>query len=296
MRPFADDMEVLAGSRVIKASFERTPVQDAQEWVAADLGFDMSRTFVVGLIGFTTTESVYQFDPETFSWISGRQQGPQAASDRSMVPFAVDLRNDRRWIAFGTAQRIRPQGFANAFQVALNNAVQELRLLPSIWEVDLVTSPTTIVEWLAENPDVINVRRTVRYPNPVRDLRGVHAEMAELAAKVKREEFSAPAGQRLALRPGPLLDSLLEGVDNGNTDVRFEARGEGGTRPRFNTRLASDEEWVDDWGDDYALGMQNVLQALESYSARRAGEVDEPEGQDADSVDRNLDFFDDGSS
>lgn len=278
LRPFGEDLRTLAESREIKASIAANLVQAAQEWIAADLEMDPTETFLTGLIGFTSSESFYKLDPESFSWIKGQEQGPEAASDRSMVPFAVDLRDDRRWVAFGTAQRVRPQGFANAFQLALNNAVAAALQFPSVWEIDLVTSTTTISEWLDENPDVVTVKRTIRYPNPVRDLAGVHAEMADLAAKIKREEFVAPPGAHLNVRPQ--LTVLTEGVEDGNADLRIEARGEGGTRPRFNTRLASDEEWVDDWGADYQQGMTNVLDALRAYSARRAGEEEDDETDD----------------
>jgi len=104
--------------------------------------------------------------------------------------------------------------------------------------------------------------------------------MAELAARVKREEFMAGAGEHLDIHDGPQLAALLEGVAEGDTDIRIEARGEGGTKPRFNTRLASDEEYVDDWGDDYFQGKENVLSALRAYSARRAGERDDSDVPD----------------
>jgi hypothetical protein len=72
----------------------------------------------------------------------------------------------------------------------------------------------------------------------------------------------------------------MEGVEDGNTDLRIVARGDSGTKPRFNTRLASDETYVDDFGSDYNRGMTLVLAALRVYSARRAGEVDDLENDD----------------
>jgi hypothetical protein len=259
-RPFQEEMARLAESHEVRATVSSAPEQ--QEWIAADMSIDPSGTFVSGLIGFTTQESLYTFDDDSFSWRKGQIEGPEAASERTMVPFAVDMRDDRRWIAFATAQRIRPQSFANAFRAALNNAVTTLKLFPTEWEVDLVTAQSTIEEWLEEHPDVVVFARTVRFPNPVRDLSGVHAEMNELAARTKREEFVAAHGGILSLRNSLQLPALLEGVQDGNVDVKIVARGDGGTKPRFNTKLASDEAYIDEYGADYARGMELVLSAL----------------------------------
>jgi hypothetical protein len=49
----------------------------------------------------------------------------RGATPTTMVPFAVDLREQRRWVAFTTTPRIRNVGFANGLQATLNEAYSD---------------------------------------------------------------------------------------------------------------------------------------------------------------------------
>lgn len=271
-RSFTDEMIAMAQHGELTA--ERTYLGQERIWTAGDLEIVENGTFMTGLMGFMLSESQFIYDQDAKSWAKGRRQGDIAASERTVVPFAVDLRPERRWVAFGTTQRIRRRGFAEAFQQALNTAVALLGLIPTVWEVDLVTSQSTIEGWLREHPDVVILKRTIKLPNPVRDLTGVLEEIATVNARTKAEEFRAAAGQSLnLLASGSTLATLLQGVEQGHTAVDLVARGEGRGRPRFSTAVSSDEGFVQDWGDDVELGKLRVLQALTVYSSVRAGEV-----------------------
>jgi hypothetical protein len=266
-RPFHDVMKSVAAIGVLKATVGSPGrvVNPETEWAASDLALTDNDTILSGVIGF-----------EEQSSLIGEETRPEAGSEHTLVPFAVDIRDDRRWVAFATAQKIRPAGFANAFQAALQAAVEQFTPFTSAWEVDLVTAQSKIKQWVEEHPTVVVFRRTVRYPNPVRDLSDIQQEMLALHARTKQEEFRPYAGQPLDLAEPGVLDALLEGVENGNVDAYLQAEGKGSTKPRFNTRLASNEEWIDDYRDDLSLGIQRVTTVLRTYSARQAGEVTEP--------------------
>lgn len=291
-RSFRDDMTILANVgelRVVRGTSESV-VNPPVEWVARDLALSDDGTILSGLIGFATSKRLYVPDDENQSWLKGEEHTPEAGSDDTLVPFAVDIRDDRRWIAFATAKKVQPIGFANAFQSALQAAVESIHPFPSSWEVDLITSQSTIDEWLAEHPAVVVFKRTVRYPNPVRDLGALHQEMLDLHARTKVEEFRAYPGETLDVANPNVLRVLLDGVERGNVDAYFQAQSDGGVRPRFNTRLASDEEFVDDFRDDLSRGLVLVTNVLRTYSARRAGEADDPVDPELD-----YDYTDDGA-
>ena len=76
----------------------------------------------MGILGFAAVETFRDLDPTTFSWLKGPITQIVGASERTMVPFAVDLREHERWVAFGTSLRIQPQGFASGFEATINAA------------------------------------------------------------------------------------------------------------------------------------------------------------------------------
>ena len=278
-RSFTTDMVAMAHSRDIVA--KRPHPQGERTWIAADIEVTGDEEFIFGLIGFQTVETQYPFEPESHSWTKERRGGPAVGSDRTLVPFAVDIRPDRRWVAFTTTQKVTRSAFANAFQEALNQAVAALHLFPTVWEVDLVTSPTTIERWLAEHPDVVVIKRIVKLPNPVRDLSGMYAEMRDLNAHRTTQEHAAAPGEVLDVHGPSTLSQLTEGVQQGNVALTITSRGEGRARPRFSTSVGSDTAFIEDFGDDLETGKERVLRALTHYSSMVAGE-------DADQADEDL--------
>ena len=188
------------------------------------------------------------------------------ASRRTIVPFAIDLRDDGRWVAFTPSLRIRPPAFSLGFGIVLNKAVEKLKLIPAEWEVDPVTSRSRVEVWLQENPEVTKFVRIVLFHNPRRDIGEERQEMRALAAKYKREEFVAPANDALELQGNEEFENKLEGLETGDIEIELHARGPGKAKPRFKSREMVDETYIDDFGDDYERGMSLVLDVLRDYA------------------------------
>ena len=257
---------------IVRAQELRTeqPVPGRAEpyrWVAKDLTVDATETFLSGTIGFTTTERIYDDEPE--SWAKAGRELPDAGSDRSIVPFAVDLRDDRRWIGFGTSQKIRQATFCTHFEDALNRAVDTLDLLALRWEVDLVSSMEDLDEWLREHPLIKKVTRILKMPNPQRDLSEERAAMRALRATRKREEWTtSDRGQHLRVSSQEFR-TLLDGIEEGYVEIIL---AEGSRGEVYNSKRRAEVVQVPDWADDLIQGMAAVQDAVANYSARRAGE------------------------
>jgi hypothetical protein len=269
-RNFSEDMRMLSQSHQTRALFR------GHEWVAADMRLLPSEDFMTGVLGFADEELFRDLDPAAFSWLKGPSRTVEGASERTMVPFAIDLRESERWIAFGTSLRIQPPGFTAGFEATLNAAVAAVGngLMPTEWEVDLVTGPQRVEEWLEIHPNVTKFTRVVRLHNPREKLDADRAEMKALAARTKTETFSISTarGQHLNVRNNPEFESRLEGLDTGDLDVYLEARDvERGTKVVFSSKQMVDKRWVDDYGDDLELGMELMLRAVQEYAIQRAG-------------------------
>jgi hypothetical protein len=270
VRPFREEMAHLAESHETRAEFR------GNEWVAADLKLDSSGDFMVGVLGFSAVETFRDLDPATFSWLKGPTHMVEGASERTMVPFAIDLREHERWIAFGTSLRIQPQGFASGFEATLNAALDKLGLMPTEWEVDLVLGKARVEEWLLEHPAVISFTRIIRFPNPDRLIDQDRADMQALAARTKSETFSVPRPRSrkkasyLAVRENPNFDRKLEGIETGDLHVHLEAV-EGQSKVTFDSRGMADRTWVPDYGEDLETGMELMLQAVQDYGTARSG-------------------------
>jgi hypothetical protein len=268
MRPFREDMRVLVESHETRAEWR------GNEWVAADLSLDPSGDFMTGILGFADLETFRDLDPAAFSWLKGPVTQIVGASERTMVPFAIDLREHERWVAFGTSLRIQPQGFAAGFEATLNAALEKLNLMPSEWNVDLVLGKARVEEWLIEHPTVVVFQRTVRLHNPSRMIDDDRAEMRQLAARTKKETFSVPTPRSaknaswLATRENELFERKLEGLDTGDLDVHLEAV-EGRTRVTFDSSRRADRASVEDYGNDLEFGMELMLRAVQEYASRR---------------------------
>jgi hypothetical protein len=124
---------------------------------------------MMGVLGFSQPERLTDFDEETFSWIKGERRTEHGASERTMVPFAVDIREEYRWVAFATAYRIRPSGFARGLASTLTTAVTKAGKIPVEWDVDLVADVTEVEEWLERHPDVFHFERVLRLSQPCAD-------------------------------------------------------------------------------------------------------------------------------
>ncbi len=266
MRPFGEDIRRLVESHETRALLH------GFLWVAADLRVLPNEDFMTGILGFAAEETFHDFEPDVFSWLKGPTQTIEGASrERTLVPFAVDLRENERWVAFGTTQRIQPTNFAAGFEATVNAAVASLGLLPSEWEVDLIIGKERVEEWLQVNPDVFKFTRTVRFHNPSLQLDADRKEMKALAAEVKSSTYTTRKRKsHLRIQDNEEFQRQLEGVDTGDLDVYFEAR-KGSGRVSFSSRGRADRRYVDDYGSDLERGMELMLEAVQEYAMERAG-------------------------
>lgn len=271
MREFSLDMAALAESHKTVHTIRSTGGKLGRTWVAADMSVTPDNNFMTGVLGYSEQQQQVTFDNESFSWMKGEVESSDSASEQTIVPFAIDLRAEQRWVAFATSQRLQPQSFCTGLQAVFNEAVVAIGLVPVDWEVDLVTSTSRIMEWLRQNPRVHKMRRTLKFSNPGKDLDSDRAEMRALSANRKTEEFKAPRGKTLNV-DSETFESKLEGTETGNLHVILESRGSHGVRNvKFNSNDTVDDSLVEDFGTDLQRGIDIVLAALREYVATKPG-------------------------
>ncbi|MER7586913.1 hypothetical protein ABTW72_05175 [Micromonospora sp. NPDC127501] len=268
MRPFAEDMRALADSRLMTFLAPATPERPARTWYAADMRLAMGDDFMTGVLGYSVMEQKRSFDNDSWSWIKGATEDSDAASQDTVVPFAVDLREHNRWVAFTTTHRIRAETFRPALGKALSTAAQNLGLLPADWECDPVVSQDTVQEWINRHPYVKLLRRTVKFSNPGRDLDEVRAKMRSMQARRATEEFAAYPSQALNVEADAFWDKL-QGLETGDARVFMKSREAQGVDAKFDSDLKTDETRIDDYGRDLERGMDLVLRALVVYADTR---------------------------
>lgn len=265
MRTFAQDLAVLAESHLTTFTQTDPRTGNTRTWTAADMSVQPDGDFMTGILGFSTPDQQRIFDPDAWSWVKGETVSLDAATRRTVAPFAIDLRSENRWVGFAPTGSLRPTIFASGLQQALNHAVAETNLIPTEWEVDLVTSRAEIDQWLRDHPLVHFLRRTIKIPNPGRIIDDDRAEMRALRARRKTEEFSAGRNSALDISSDEFRQKL-DGTETGDLDLQMvahEPRGAG--LSRFNSRNSADESLIDEFGLDLMLGMELVLGALRVY-------------------------------
>jgi hypothetical protein len=265
MRTFAEDFTELASSRLTQTTQRGTGGQLLKTWTAADMTIDANGDFMTGTLGFSSPEDRKVFNTDAWSWVKGETVDLDAASRATVAPFAVDLHESHRWVAFAPTAKIRPGTFAWGLEHVLNQAVVAAGLIPTEWEVDLVVSRSEVDEWIRKHPLIHFMRRTIKIPNPGRELDSDRAEMRSLAAQKKTEEFVAQRGGLLDTA-SELFADKLDGTQTGDVELQLHAHrhNENGI-VKFNSRSAADEELIDDFGVDLMLGMELVLAALQLY-------------------------------
>lgn len=269
-RPFREEVMALIDSRRTEFVERMTNGRPMRRWVAADLQLTPSGDFVTGVLGYSEQQQHVSFDDDSYSWIKGAVEDADAASEQTIAPFALDLRDGQRWLAFATTARLQAQGFRRGLESVLNTAVMEvLGEMPGAWEVDLVTSQSAIFDWLRLNPRVHRLVRTVKFSNPGKDLTDDMAQMRALHANRKTEEFKAPYRGVLDVTSEAFIEKL-DGTETGDLDVLMEARGERGVRNvKFNTRTSVDKSTIEEFGTNLQAGMDAVLAALREYVASK---------------------------
>ncbi|MDO3333388.1 hypothetical protein [Mycobacteroides abscessus] len=269
MREFSEDMAALAESHLTSHVIRSTVGHPVRRWIAGDMTITPGGDFLTGVLGFSEQQLHVTFDDQSFSWMKAEVEDSDTANERTIAPFAVDLRAKHRWVAFATTARLTPHVSRKGFELVLNEAVSALGLMPTTWEVDLVTSTAVIDKWLRQNPLVHRLRRTLKFSNPGKDLDDDRRQMRALAANRKTEEFKAVTRGVLDIN-SPEFRNKLEGTETGDLDVVMEARGRHGVgNVVFNTRESVDASRVPDFGANLQHGIDIVLAALREYVASK---------------------------
>lgn len=268
-RPFAQDMMVLAESRKTIAVTRSTGGRPDRTWIAADMTTDPRGEFMTGVLGFEVVDEVRTFDEGTWSWSKAEATPMMGAPSSTTVPFAIDLRESRRWVAFATSSSIRHQNFGTGLALVLNQAIRDLQLWPTDWEFDLVLSRGTVRQWIESHPNVYRIVRTLKFSNPGLDLDAERTAMRALGANRLTEEFAARRSEILRTDSAE-FESKLEGIETGDARLQIWARGQS-VDAEFRSDDAADFQFVDDFGNDLALGMEYVLAALRDYQAPASG-------------------------
>jgi hypothetical protein len=112
-RGFGNDMRRLAESRLTRFHERGKDNQVVKTWIAADMKTDPSDTFLVGTLGYSIREERKAFDEASWSWIKGESDNEDRASERTVAPFAVDLRDHNRWVAFAPIGHLSDRSLAS---------------------------------------------------------------------------------------------------------------------------------------------------------------------------------------
>jgi hypothetical protein len=272
MRPFPEDMLDLANSKKTSVTFKAQPGRPARTWHAADIQIVANGRFAIGVLGFAVSEEKRRFDEDGFSWIKGETEFSDAASEDTVVPFAIDMNEDSRYVALATSGRVKAYSAMVNLGKVLNKAAHDLGLVPAHWECDLVVSQSSIHTWLEQHPKVRQMRRTIKFTNPGRDLDDDRAEMTALHANRKTEEFTAWRNQQLDVHSPTFLEKL-HGIETGDLEIYLEARLEGSDKAEFNSNEDADKVLIPDFGTDLERGMDSVQAALAGYVSRLSDEI-----------------------
>jgi hypothetical protein len=135
-------------------------------WIAADLDV-VQEHFLVGVIGYSATSTTLEFDESAWSWLKGVSTTVEGGDQHTLAPFAVDLRRERRWVAFAPVGYVNEKSFAGGFQAVLNEALRRQEEVFSEWEVNLVPSSSALRKWLDEHGDdvrsmTLTLRKKIR--------------------------------------------------------------------------------------------------------------------------------------
>jgi hypothetical protein len=266
MRPFGEDVRVLADTHATTFSESRKD-SPPRHWFAADMRITPHGDYLVGTLGYSEELDHIAFDTEAWSWVKGETRRANTGNEQTVVPFAVDLHAKGRWVAFATASRMTALQCRAGLEHVLREAVHRSGLVPADWDVDLITSRSTVSSWLRAHPKVFKLIRTLKFSNPGLDLDGDRQEMRAIGANRKREEFAAPRGLTLSTQ-GEDFQRKLEGVESGDVEIEMQARGESGRQTAvFKSKDTPDELFIDDYGVNLEEGMEAVLRILRQYVA-----------------------------
>lgn len=255
-------------------SQETRALVDGLYWIAGDFERDASGDLVTGILGYESSEQFVEFDEEANSWMKGPTHEVSGATSKTMVPFAIDMRNDSRYICFAQQPTISAARFCRAFGAVLAAAVEAQGWVGQLWEVDLVAEPNDLLEWLAQNPNITKIVRVVKRPNPSGEyLQDDLNKMNLVHARRLKEEYSVGQGrgQHSMSAESPEAQSLLtDGLEQGNVEITATAKGAGGLGSTFSSKVSRAKSTVASFNDP-RVGGERVLGALRDFVTTRLG-------------------------
>ena len=268
IRPLVDDMQVLAdeGSEYLQALVGRV------NYLATDLTITADRRFLTGALGFSEDETLIQLDPAERSWIKAPQLEVFGATRQTVVPFAMDLAEARRWCGHVVTQRISSLRFRHAFEAVLNAAARQFGQILGSWEVDPVQDLRALTAWIAENPDVFKVARTVKLTNPLIDVDDVRRKMRLMRGNTWTDTVNAPRGEVLDT-VSKAFQEHVEPIETGDAVVVLNARTGPGLGPRIYRSIAHRENAQIRNYRDLGDGVELVLEQTRVFSERRGDVV-----------------------
>lgn len=276
-RDFAADL-----FKLVENQSTRAPAK-GRMWSAGDLEVDPSGTFVTGILGFEDDQTLVTFDPDAFSWTKGDRSDVVGATDETMVPFAIDARDGRQFVAFTTTRRIKATTFCDALSAVFTEASDAEGWQGLVWEVDLITDTTELDAFLVENPFLTMVQRTVKRPNPRGEyLEDDLARMNTLSAQTLSEVYRIRRKTRLSEEATELIKA---GLSEGFTEVRLESNSDG-VSVQFDSKKRRKKTVIDDFrGMIKERGTELLSQALQGLPGGSKGPeqvalIEESEGGD----------------
>jgi hypothetical protein len=268
-RPFVDEMLALVEGKNMRAE------RNDHVWIAADLELT-DDDLLTGIIGYETTEIRTRFNETEWSWLKGERHIDEGASDATLSPFAIDLNEHRRWVAFAPSGYLNARSFPGGFQTVLNEALRQQNEGHTDWEVDMISSVTALREWVASHGEIVELKLTIRQSNPGRNLDNDRAQMQALRARSKTEVFHPYWGRALEISDEQ-VEELAADMERTNVDVQMKAR-EGNRKPTFNSKNNRAQTFIEEYAEDLRLGIELVSETLKSYSIEHPGDEAEEEG------------------
>jgi hypothetical protein len=237
-----------------------------KKWIAADFELRYHETMLVGIIGYTTIEIRTQFDLTEWSWLKGPQAIESGATNRTLAPFAIDLREKNRWVAFAPKGYLNVRSFPAGLRAILFEGLSRQRQGFLDWDVDIVGNAIALREWVEQHPHVRSMKLTLRMTNPGRDLSSDREAMRAIGAGRLDKIYYPKAKTNLHVE-GELreLEEELGGTD---VDVKLTARERGGP-VSFDSKTSREQRFVDAFGDDLRTGMDLVAEALVQFATER---------------------------
>jgi len=223
---------------------------------------------MIGTLGYSEHQTLIDFDTDAWSWLKGSTTHTESGSDKTVVPFAIDLREDQRFIAFAPAPRLGVAQFAAGLQRVLQSAVSREETMAAHWEVDLITFAEDVESWISLHPRVFLIRRTIKFTNPGRSLDAARSQMRDLGSRRRTEEDAAPRNRTLKT-DSQTFSELLDGVETGDIDILLKSRGEAvGSEERFKSKDQPSTTVVSRF-QNLRDGMDAALEVLRSRFSER---------------------------